>query len=451
MLCTELRLGDASAHDACGGLATGDDVAHLVDDLGAAPLLVRQGLDAELALLALDELHVGRGAALGVVAGEEVDAEGIAMETGEGDELPAEAQLRQVPDEGFHLGIRHAGAVPVEGGAKVVGQHLVRRHSTNLRGELRGLAQDGLAGLHPDAVGVRNEGDGALDTELRGTLDPEVALHGAGDVPVEVHVSCAERRGRLPHLGQAHLQGVLQPLRGVCALGLERLGHGVRVGHAAGTLLPVLVRAILDRLVERLHAGVSGSLDVGVVDGVDVGVDHRGGLGVGARHDDQGGVAHVGLQADGDEALRVLPSGDKDLAAHVAALLGARLLVLDVDAAGAVLDEHLRELHGGGDAAVAGVRVGDDRIEVVHDGGLGPVLRGQAAALLVLLAVVEELGAEELVHLVGHRVVGVVRDVGPRLVGGRGRGAALPAADVDGGQIFGHLHHLHGVQSSEGV
>ena len=42
------------------------------------------------------------------VLGEEVDAEGITVETCQGDELPAEAQLRQVPNEGFHLGVGHA-------------------------------------------------------------------------------------------------------------------------------------------------------------------------------------------------------------------------------------------------------------------------------------------------------------------------------------------------------
>ena len=61
----------------------------------------------------------------------------------------------------------------------------------------------------------------------------------------------------------------------------------------------------------------------------------------------------------------------------MAALLGARLLVLvadvcskrpaplpilDVDAGGTVLDEHLRQLHGGSDATMAGVGIGDDGV-----------------------------------------------------------------------------------------
>mmetsp|Transcript_127608 Transcript_127608/g.397428 ORF Transcript_127608/g.397428 Transcript_127608/m.397428 type:complete len:339 (-) Transcript_127608:478-1494(-) len=338
------------------------------------------------------------------------------MEAGQRDELPAESHLRQVPDEGLHLGVRHARRVPVEGRAEVVGEHLVRHCRAHRRGELRGLAQDGLPGLHPDAVRVGREGDGALDAVLRGALDAVVALDGARDVPVEEDVSRAEGCRRLSHLRERHLQGVLQPLAGVDALGLQDLGHGVGEGHATGAVLPVLVRPLADRLEEGLHARDGGALDVRVVDRVDVGVDHGGGLGVGARDQDQGGVQDVGLEAASDEPLDVLPSGDQDLAAHVAALLGPGLLVLNVDAGRTVLNEHLGELHRGGEPTVAGVGVRNDGIEVVHNRCLCTLVRAHAAALLILLPVVEELCPEKLIHLVGDRVVRVVRHVGSGLV-----------------------------------
>lgn len=88
--------------------------------------------------------------------------------------------------------------------------------------------------------------------------------------------------------------------------------------------------------------------------------------------------------------------GNQHLATHVAALLSARLLVLhpasgswakchwdvlkakgglgtimipasslNVDASGAVLNEHLGELHSGGDASMASVCICDDGIQVV--------------------------------------------------------------------------------------
>merc|ERR1712050_436251 len=174
---SELLLGDAGAHDARRRCAPRDDVSHLIYDFRAAPLLVRQGLYLVLPLLALDELHVSSSSTLGVVPGEEIDAQRIAVETRQGDELPAEAQLGEVPDERLHLSISHASRVPVERRAEVVGQHLVWHCSANLLRELRGLAEDGLARLHPDAVGVRSPSDGTLDAELGGALDAEVALH----------------------------------------------------------------------------------------------------------------------------------------------------------------------------------------------------------------------------------------------------------------------------------
>ena len=102
-------------------------------------------------------------------------------------------------------------------------------------------------------------------------------------------------------------------------------------------LLPVLVLASPDRLVEGLHTLLRDALDVRVVDGVDVGVDHGGSLGVRARHEHELRVEDVGLEADSDEAPDVLPSGDQDLANHVAALPRARLPALDLDAAGTTM------------------------------------------------------------------------------------------------------------------
>merc|ERR1719253_1272612 len=129
MLRAELSLSDARAHDSGGGETTRDNVAHLIHNLRAAPLLMRQRLDLVLALLTLNELDICCRTLCGVGLRKEVDAEGIAVEACQGDELPAEAKLGQIPNEGFHLRISHAGAIPVEGGAQVVCEHCVRRLS----------------------------------------------------------------------------------------------------------------------------------------------------------------------------------------------------------------------------------------------------------------------------------------------------------------------------------
>ena len=70
-----------------------------------------------------------------------------------------------------------------------------------------------------------------------------------------------------------------------------------------------------------------------------------------------------------------------------------------MDARSTVLNEHLGELHRGSEAAVPGVCISNDRVQVVHNRRLGTVRRRHATSLLVLLAVVEELSPEELVHL----------------------------------------------------
>mmetsp|Transcript_15267 Transcript_15267/g.35934 ORF Transcript_15267/g.35934 Transcript_15267/m.35934 type:complete len:327 (-) Transcript_15267:602-1582(-) len=303
--CLELLLRNAGRHDASRGKSTTHDVAHLVHNLRATPLLVGQGLHLVLTLLALDHLHIRGRTSLGILLGEEIDAQGIAVETSQGDELPAKAELGQVPNEGLHLRIGHAGGVPVEGRAQVVGKHLVGHRRADLLGELRGLSQDRLAGLHPNAVGIGGEGDGTLNAELGGALDAVVALYGAGGIPVEVDIQ-AHTGSRLLHLVHRHLAGILQELGRVLALGLHGLGNGIREGHAAGSLLPVLVGALAHGLVEWLHPLHGDTLDERVIDGVNVGVDHRGRLGICSGNNDQRRIQHIRLQADGNEALDVL-------------------------------------------------------------------------------------------------------------------------------------------------
>ena len=140
-----------------------------------------------------------------------------------------------------------------------------------------------------------------------------------------------------------------------------------------------------------------------------------------------------------------------------------RAQILNVDASGAVLNEHLGELHGGGDASMASVCIRDDGIQVVlmairigsnknctefiyisfilnsplhtqmyhsdeleaqqqnaivqqirqlchpsiNHWSLGALVWLHATSLLQLLAIVEELGSEELIHLM-RRLAGIL-------------------------------------------
>ena len=97
----------------------------------------------------------------------------------------------------------------------------------------------------------------------------------------------------------------------------------------------------------------------------------------------------------------MLANGNKDLSGHVTALLGSGSLVLNVDTGGTLLDEELGELHDGSETAMASIGVGNDGSEVVNVGDTGALVLGGSKTLLALLAVVEELGLEEVADLVG--------------------------------------------------
>jgi hypothetical protein len=119
-----------------------------------------------------------------------------------------------------------------------------------------------------------------------------------------------------------------------------------------------------------------------------------------------------------------------------------------MDPGGALLDEQLGQLHDSRQAAVAGVGVGDDGPQVVNVGQARSLGLGCREALLPLLAVVEQLGHEQMPDLVwdgGVRVVGKVR---PRLVGRGGRRGGLPPGYVDCVEVFGHLSDHGGLEAA---
>merc|ERR1719329_850449 len=100
-----------------------------------------------------------------------------------------------------------------------------------------------------------------------------------------------------------------------------------------------------------------------MINRINVGVDHCCSFCVCASDDDEGSVEHVSLQPQRDQTLSVLSRGDQNLAAHVATFLGTWLLILDMDACSAILNEHFAQLHGRCDAAVTGVCIGNDWVQ----------------------------------------------------------------------------------------
>ena len=165
------------------------------------------------------------------------------------------------------------------------------------------------------------------------------------------------------------------------------------------------------------------------------------GLGVGARDDDAGDVHHVELEARRVEPLDLLVGGDQHLAALVAALLGARPLVLDVVAGHARLDEAADQVAHVRVAAVAGVGVGDDERPVVDGRRRGALRLAHAQALEVLVAVGGEQRPHQRRRLVGHLRERVAREVGPGVLARRALGRGRPAAEVDA--LDAHALHRH--------
>ena len=121
---------------------------------------------------------------------------------------------------------------------------------------------------------------------------------------------------------------------------------------------------------------------------------------------------------------------DQHLAAHVAALLLARELVLEVHAGGARLDHRLHQLEGVERAAEAGLGVGDDRREPVACRSCPSacsIWSARWSALLIRCTTVGTLfdGVEALVRV--------------HLAGGVRVGRDLPAREVDRLQAGAHL------------
>ena len=107
------------------------------------------------------------------------------------------------------------------------------------------------------------------------------------------------------------------------------------------------------------------------------------------------------------------------------ALLGARLLVLDVIAGHTDLDEPADEVADVGVAAVPRVGVGDDeRPEVDRGCRVRAAPRSSDVRMEVLVAVGGEQGADQPRRFVRHLAQRVAREIGP------GSSVAEPLADV---------------------
>ena len=179
---------------------------------------------------------------------------------------------------------------------------LFRPHGVHAVGKLLGLRVVGQLALHPDEVGERRKGDGAVDGALSAALVAVVALAGARAVPVPEDVVAEQVAGDGAHVGVALAadagdevgDGLL-----VLAGGLELVDHGLVEALEPGLGHPLVLNglqlgAVLalelggdHEVVQGLQVGVGRADDEGVVARVDGGGDEGRGLGVGSRNGEE--------------------------------------------------------------------------------------------------------------------------------------------------------------------
>jgi hypothetical protein len=123
--------------------------------------------------------------------------------------------------------------------------------------------------------------------------------------------------------------------------------------------------------------------------------------------------------------------GHQHLSTLVAALLGARALVLDVVAWYADFDKASDQVPHMGIAAVARVRVSNDEGPEVMNGGCRTLCIGHPQAQVMLVSIRRKQGAHEHRGLVGHLAERIACQVGSRILGRRALGRGGPAAEVD--------------------
>ena len=164
---------------------------------------------------------------------------------------------------------------------------------------------------------------------------------------------------------------------------------------------------------------------------VHIGGDQLGALRVGARQHEGRRAADVGGQTRRDQVALMRRGRDQHLAAHVAALLFRRKLVLEVNAGSARLDIGLHDFERVQGAAEACFRVGNDRHE--------PVDLGAAFGVLDLVGTLE--GAVDAAAQLRTGVGGIEALVGIHRARGVGVGGNLPARQIDRRQTGARLLH----------
>jgi len=320
----ELLLRHTLTHGSSAAHAARHHLLQLIHVVGTAPLLMLDNVDALVHLGLLDHLAVGAHTASRVGLGELVADEGGRMEAGQGDELPAVAELGQTADVSLLVGGRH-GRFPVEGRGEVVAEpgkdqvsmlpETTERKGNSLHlgpdgvdalGELLSLGIIGQLALHPDGIAVRGVRDGAVDRAVAAALETIVTLTGTRSIPVEEDVLAEEATSNSAGLAVRDLLALDSSLvlgSELLSVGVAALGNSLENGFIealeVGLGKPLILNSLQGsasltgalsskhEVVQGLQVGVGAAEDEGVVAGIDGGSNKGSGLGVGTSNDDE--------------------------------------------------------------------------------------------------------------------------------------------------------------------
>ncbi|MNN02571.1 hypothetical protein D3C81_1152350 [compost metagenome] len=242
-------------------------------------------------------------------------------------------------------------------------------------------------------------------------------MHGLGEFAGEAQV---RRAGFAPH-----------------QIGMRCVGDATADG---------LLQAVLDA-VEALRRALAG--DERCIVRVEVAGQQVGRFGIGPRQHDRRHTQHVSRQTRRRQLLDGFLGRHQHLAAHVAALLHRRQLVLEMHRSGAGDDHVLHQLVGVEHAAETGLTVGDDGQEEV-DRVLGLHLAVDDVLPLDFIGALE--GVVDAADHGRHRVVGIQRLVRVHGFGGVAVGGNLPARQIHRFQPgLGLLHRLAGADRTKRI
>ena len=310
-------------------LVIGGELDLTVLEVGTRPFLMQKLVDLLHFFLALDVLNEGEHADLLIGPREDLGDQGVHVETSKGDELPAIAHLGQIWHKVLDIILGHLLSVPVEARGEIVREEYVGLDGVDPISKFFCNSQIWRGSFHPKQVCVVCEGDTTLDAVGNRAVNAIVALIGTGGFPIEVEFE-AVLASHVLGISKGQVKAVIVPkLNHLFALfSTEVLEDGnaasLREGKKFASILGINA-AKNERMVNRINVAIQE----GSAHCISSSADHEV-------------TAHnISLETGGLETRNVLSNRNEHLPTEMTTLLDTRFLILEMNATGSSVDEHL--------------------------------------------------------------------------------------------------------------